>query len=171
MKMKRSRTYFTLVCLLVVIVAAMATALMTAGSAAVPPQNKTTEAKTPAKSQRKHQARGDKAQIGQAGSADTNIKMQRTPNSKNASAPAPQAKGGPKSRAELCRFHVDNRTAYTIDVYTDGDYRGSVGPWDDVYGWIEDGASLYARADFDDGTYKYWNRRASYCPMTWILYP
>ena len=112
------------------------------------------------------------AEKGAAGGTDTNIKTARSSNAKNGAASepaAPPAKGGPKSRASMCRFHVDNSTPYTIDVYTDGDYRGTAAPWDDLYGWVEYGATLYARADFDDGTYLYWRGTANSCPKTWTL--
>jgi len=132
-------------------------------------QNSNTNTNSAAPQKPKGTSRSDKAKKGEAGGTDTNIKTARSANSPSAEQAAPQAKGGPKSRATACRFHVDNRTPFTIDIYTDGDFRGSVGPWDDVYGYVEYGAALYARADFADGTFLYWKRTAGACPMTWTL--
>lgn len=140
-----------------------ATAFVTTGNNALSPQGTTGGNPKGAKAQ------GQKPQTGQAGTPDTNIKTARGANSKNASVPAPQAKGGPKSRAAGCRIHVDNRTALVIDIFVDGEYRGTAAPWDDLYGWVESGARLYARADFDDGTYLYWNGAVNSCPKTWTL--
>jgi len=142
------------------------TALVTTGNNALSPQGTTggnPKRKTTTKSQ------GQKPQTGQAGGTDTNIKTARGANAKNAAVPAPEAKGGPKSRATVCRIHVDNRTPFVIDIYADGEFRGTAAPWDDLYGWVETGARLYARADFDDGTYLYWNGVVNSCPKTWTL--
>jgi hypothetical protein len=159
--------------------AILALAIPVTPSAAVSaPQNAnsstTTNTNTAPKPKQVGSVRKDKAKQGEAGGTDANIKTARsTANAKESAGAqvAPQAKGGPKSRATVCRFHVDNRTRYSIDIYTDGNYRGSVGPWDDVFGYVEYGASLYARADFDDGTFVFWRRTATGCPMTWTLVP
>ena len=141
-----------------------------AAASGTTPQN--TNANTAPKKQSRPRARGDKAQKGEAGGTDANIKTPRAPNTQGGAAnPAPAAKGGPKSRATACRFHLDNRTPYSIDIYTDGSYRGTAAPWDDLYGWVEYGADLYAKAPFIDGTFLYWHRPATSCPMTWILNP
>lgn len=53
-----------------------------------------------------------------------------------------QARGG-----EWCKVTVDNWTGYTIDVYVDGDYAGTVGSWSDGYTWAIAGKTqLYAES-------------------------
>jgi hypothetical protein len=143
-----------------------------AAASGIAPQNTNAGTTRAPKKHRTPKARGDKAQKGEAGGTDTNIKTPRAANNQGAAgSPAPAAKGGPKSRATACSFHVDNRTPYYIDIYTNGNYRGTVAPWDDLYGYVEYGAALYGRAEFEDGTFLYWRRSSASCPMTWILTP
>lgn len=71
-------------------------------------------------------------------------------------------------------MHVDNRTNLIIKVFVDGTYRGLVGPWGDLYTYtLVGGTGLYARADFDDGTYSSWGPRVISCYGTesWTLTP
>src|SRR5262245_32615216 len=72
---------------------------------------------------------------GSSDAKDENIKQDRQPNDPNAKVEAPPEKGGPKTRGASCRVHVDNRTLYYVDIYTDGSYRGQVSPWGDSYGY------------------------------------
>lgn len=52
---------------------------------------------------------------------------------------------------------IDNYTNYTIDIFVDGDFRGTIAPWDKRTTWAIPGATrLYAKATFNDGTYEYW---------------
>jgi hypothetical protein len=83
------------------------------------------------------------------GETDNNIKHGREANDPNANSEAPPDKGGPKIRGGSCRIHVDNRTPWYVDIYTDGDYRGQVSPWGDSYGWVGCGdTNLYGVATF-----------------------
>lgn len=95
----------------------------------------------------------------------------------NAGKLAPE-KGGEKSRQQVCRFHVDNRTNLIIhQILVDGDIVGSVSPGGDAYGRIECGShNVYARAFFDDGSASTWGPRGIYCSVsaaecTWTLRP
>lgn len=52
---------------------------------------------------------------------------------------------------------IDNYTNFTIDIYVDGNYRGTIAAWDKRTTWAVPGnTKLYAKATFDDGTYYYW---------------
>jgi hypothetical protein len=69
---------------------------------------------------------------------------------------------------------VDNWTGWYVKVYVDGSFRGSVGPFDDGTVYVGSGATtVYARADFTDGSYKYWGSRVVNCPrggtFSWTL--
>jgi hypothetical protein len=69
------------------------------------------------------------------GGTDNNIKHGRQLNDRDATTlEAPPQKGGPKTRGPSCRIHIDNRTPWYVDIYTDGDYRGQVSSWGDSYG-------------------------------------
>ncbi|MCD4683585.1 MAG: hypothetical protein K8R86_09915 [Bacteroidales bacterium] len=57
--------------------------------------------------------------------------------------PKPEEKE--KARADYCKVIIDNWTGYSIDVYVDGDYAGTVAAWSDGYTWaIEGKTQLYA---------------------------
>jgi hypothetical protein len=119
-----------------------------------------------------------KAQAGRAaGAEDPNIKSRERPTNKadaDTAFPAPPKKGGPRTRGVLCGVHVDNRTPYYIDVFVDGEFADTVTPWGDVYSYAYAGiTNLYARADFEDGSYKWWGPSDVNCRrdtvFTWTL--
>ncbi|HEY9362159.1 MAG TPA: hypothetical protein VIQ00_02775 [Chitinophagaceae bacterium] len=59
--------------------------------------------------------------------------------------------------ADYSDIIIDNWTGYTIDVYVDGDYRGTIAAWDKKVTWaIPGNTKLYAKATFSDGSYLYW---------------
>ncbi|MGC9973181.1 MAG: hypothetical protein ABSE56_21605 [Bryobacteraceae bacterium] len=110
---------------------------------------------------------------GNDGARDPNIKSENTVNKVNPDIPAPPSKGG-TARAEYCQVHVDNRTNLIIKVFVDGTYRGLMGPWGDLYTYtLAGGTGLYARADYEDGTYSSWGPRVISCygTETWTLHP
>ena len=112
------------------------------------------------------QSRGD------SGAKDENIKQDRAPNDPNAKIEAPPEKGGPKTRQAACRIHIDNRTPYYVDIYTDGNYRGQVSPFGDSFGWVGCGDTIfYGRATFTDGSVKTWGPSTYYVDgtFTWSL--
>lgn len=47
-----------------------------------------------------------------------------------------------KSRGNWCKIIIDNWTGYTIDVYADDDYAGTVAAWSDFYTWAIEGKTL-----------------------------
>lgn len=80
----------------------------------------------------------------------------------------PVSKGGAKGKGASARtyLHVDNQTAYNINIYLDGDYIGAVSAYGDAYAYEPDGShELYAvsaggtttwgprSASFGGGTY------------------
>jgi hypothetical protein len=107
------------------------------------------------------------------GTSDQNIKTAKAANAKGRTIAAPVKKGGTRSRgSDLCEILADNRTGLYVDLYTDGVYRGTVSPYGDLGGWVECGRRiLYARADFDDGTYVYWGPIAASVtgPFLWTI--
>lgn len=120
----------------------------------------------------KPQKATDKGEKVAAGQTDTNVKSQRSANDPDASEPAPEAKGGPKSKAGWGKVIIDNRTPWAIDIYVDGDYRGTVGRYGDGFVWVERGVTiLYARAEFDDGSFLRWGPKniTLGAAFTWTL--
>lgn len=97
--------------------------------------------------------------------ADKNIKKAETANDPKAKIDAPAAKGGGTTRGGGgCRVEIDNSTQWYVKVYVDGIFRGTMDPWGDSYVYVYPGdTTIYARADFTDGSYKYWGPRTSYC--------
>ena len=68
--------------------------------------------------------------------------------------PAPASKGGKKTKDPTFLVHIDLRTTDYVDVYIDGSYRGTVGPWSDGYFYAISGATkVYCEAQ--DG--RWWN--------------
>ena len=67
---------------------------------------------------------------------------------------------------------VDNYTGYSIDIYVDGSFRGTIAPYDKKVTWAVPGNTrLYAKATFDDGSYLYWGPSTTYTgyEYTWTL--
>ena len=103
--------------------------------------------------------------------ADPNIKSDSAVNSPNAQMDAPEAKGGPKTRgAAGCKVEFDNRTRLLIKTFVDGKYRGTMDPFGDAYIYVQPGeTSVYARADYDDGTYSYWGPKLYDCGASQLI--
>lgn len=58
---------------------------------------------------------------------------------------------------------VDNYTGYSIDIYVDGSFRGTIAPYDKKVTWaIPGNTRLYAKAVFNDGSYLYWGPTVTY---------
>jgi len=117
-----------------------------------------------------------KAQSSRGGGADPNIKSEAKPvNDPNAKTPPPPEKSGQRG-ARGCAVDVSNYTAWYVDIYSNGVYVGTVGPWGN--GWTYPpavGSSVYGRANFTDGSWKYWGPRQFVCAQggvyTWELTP
>jgi hypothetical protein len=84
----------------------------------------------------------------------------------------PPSKGGPKTRGDLCGLAVDNRTAYVIDIYVEGNMMGTVGAYGDAAGFFEPGEmKVQGRAEFDDGSVLKWGPKILDCQgiTNWVL--
>jgi hypothetical protein len=103
---------------------------------------------------------------------DPNIKRDSEVNDPNAKIDPPPAKGGPVSRGgAACEVQFDNWTKYRIKVFIDGEYRGTIGPFDEAIGNTIPGETVvYARADFTDGTYIYWGPKTYNCNSGQYIY-
>jgi len=99
------------------------------------------------------------------GGEDPNIKQGKETNDPNASIDAPAKKGGATTRGGgYCEVQFDNRTKWYIKVFVDGNYRGTLSPYGDAVVYALPGStSVYARAEFDDGTYSYWGPSSYSC--------
>ena len=88
---------------------------------------------------------------GSGAGQDENIKNPSEKNDPSSVSKAPSEKGGEKTRQATCRFHVDNRTPYKIQIFVDGAFAGMVSDWGDAWGTYGGGAhTLYGRARFPD---------------------
>lgn len=76
----------------------------------------------------------------------------------NSKTPKPEVKSrGDVYGPDYSDIIIDNNTGYYMDIYVDGEFRGTVNPWDERTTWAVPGRTkLYAKAVFDDGSYKYW---------------
>jgi hypothetical protein len=122
----------------------------------------------------KGKAAATRGEKGGPGVSEPQTKGADGKNDPNASVEAPPDKGGKKSRAGVCQLHVDNRTNLIIKIFVDGDYVGTVSPYGDAYGYYSSGSrTVYARADFTDGSWHYWGPRDIHCfgTYTWTLSP
>jgi len=90
---------------------------------------------------------------------------------------AEEAAGKTKRGPNTGDIVFDNWTNWWIKCYVDGWYRGYVAPWGEltVYNVGVGPTSLYARADFTDGSWKYWGTQwiqlNPYMYYTWRLWP
>ena len=105
--------------------------------------------------------------------SDQNIKTGTATNTKGEAVAAPVSKGGVRTRgADLCALHVDNRTGLYVNLYTDGNFRGTISPYGDLVGWVGCGSTVfYARADYSDGSYDFWGPTRAYVsgPFYWTI--
>jgi hypothetical protein len=103
---------------------------------------------------------------------DANVKAPREANKEDQRIEAPADKGGAKTRDVPGWVYVDNRTYWYIDVFRNGCFQGTLCPWGGLHVWCYNGDVLYARADFMDGSYRYWGPdRTFYRQWNWILWP
>jgi hypothetical protein len=102
--------------------------------------------------------------------SDTVGALARPQNEKN---PRPESKSrGDVYGANYSDIVIDNFTGYTIDIYVDGSFRGTIAPYDKKVTWAVPGNTrLYAKAVFNDGSYIYWGPTVTYTgyEYTWRL--
>ena len=110
-----------------------------------------------------------------AAATDENIKKQRAPNAPTGAAiPAPANKGGEATRGAASVVHLDNWTGYYIDLYVNGDFCATSGPWGDAYCLVPSGSAvLYGKAPLPGGDAITWGPRTAYVDGTydWKLTP
>jgi hypothetical protein len=106
------------------------------------------------------------------GEGDPNIKDDKQTNPINAKKDAPSSKGGPRTRGGgNCEVRLDNWTNYLIKIYVDGIYRGVLDRYGDAVVYVGVGETrVYARADFDDGSYLYWGPKTYDCGSNQYIY-
>ena len=106
---------------------------------------------------------------------DPEVKMEKRTNSAKTESKVvqPPSKGA-KSRGGYCDVVFDNWSAFYIDCYIDGYYEGYVSPY--AKGSMTVGGGItraYAKAEFDDGSYKSWGpvtANCSYSKLTMTIY-
>jgi hypothetical protein len=99
--------------------------------------------------------------------------LQRANNVKGKPA-APTSSRGDVYGADYSDVVVDNWTGYYVDIYVNGNYRGTISPYDKKVTWAIPGTNtLYAKATFNDGSYLYWGPKVTYTgyQYTWKLNP
>jgi hypothetical protein len=104
---------------------------------------------------------------------DANIKIEDRVNSTTKEQPSSSSKSGAKGAA-MCGVFFDNYTDLYIKVFVDGDYEGVVGRYGEKTAYAIAGETVvYARADFDDGSYRSWGPITFQCnpgtTYTWKL--
>jgi hypothetical protein len=174
MKMTGSKLFIVSSVVAVVLVFALALATPAAAQEA---KAKAEPAK--AKAAGKAEVVKEKAKDGKGGATDANVKSNAAKNDPKGTAEAPPNKGGKADASRgfgggWCEVTASNYTRYYAKIYVDGAYRGMVGPFDSGTVTVGTGTTtFYARADFDDGSYKYWGQYVFNCAyahnVTWQM--
>jgi hypothetical protein len=101
--------------------------------------------------------------------------LKRPVNDKNKRVEAaPKKAMGDVFGEEYSDIVVDNWSGYYVDIYVNGNYRGTIPPYEKQVTWaIPGNNTLYAKAPFRDGSYIYWGPRktATGYSYTWKLNP
>ena len=121
-------------------------------------QGSSSSKKSSSQKQKVIELKATKAPATRGGEADPNIKDNKQTNDPSAKGEPPGKKGGAVTRGGGgCEVRLDNRTNWLIKIYVDGIYRGVLDRYGDGVVYVGAGEThVYARADFDDGTYAYW---------------
>jgi len=123
--------------------------------------------------QKKEEKQVDNQSARGEGKSDENVQTPKAKNDPQASNQAPENRGDVYG-SDYCDVKLRNYTGYYIDIYVDGSFRGTLGPWEDRVSWAIPGKTkLYGRADFDDGSWLYWGPIEAECSYeyTWNLRP
>jgi hypothetical protein len=114
--------------------------------------------------------KSDKATKGRGG-ADPNIKAESATNTPGQEPAAPPKKGGAQGRGIFdCWVDYDNNTPWYIQVYADGNFRGTVGPWGNLTVNVGAGITkVYGRATFTDGTVLTWGPQTFNCASNGVV--
>jgi len=115
------------------------------------------------------------AQTGHGSGQDSNIHADSKANPPDAKTPPPPEKSATPG-ARTCSVEVNNYTTWFVDIYIDAGYAATVGPWGngEVYPPAT-GSKFYARANFTDGSWKFWGPQPFTCAQSgaseWRLNP
>ena len=75
--------------------------------------------------------------------ADPNIKTPKPANDENI-VPKP---ADTEYRSGECKIWIDNNTGYSIDIYVDGNYKGTIAAWETKHTWAISGRTkLYGKS-------------------------
>lgn len=112
-------------------------------------------------------------ETGRGTGADPNVKSDTGVNTKDkpSAIPGPEAKTGEKSRGGqgICEVTFDNYTRLWVKTYVDGEYTGMMRPWGRLTAYAISGRTvLYARADYEGGTYDYWGPTTVQCGRSYL---
>lgn len=112
---------------------------------------------------KQEQAADSKAEKGKPGEKDENIKEEFSANDPDQEIE--KARGG-------CGVHFRNHTPWTIKVYANGHYRGTVYGYStlSVYTSCKVRLVLYGRADFTNGTYLKWGPYVYFTRHAWFTW-
>ena len=95
-----------------------------------------------------------KSTLGRKGAKDSNIKSGEPVNNPKAST---ERKATKNAGAVVCSLDVVNNTPWVSKVYFSGVYGGTLAPWSSYVFYLNPGSTkVYGRADFTDGTYRFW---------------
>lgn len=97
--------------------------------------------------------------------ADPNIKTEKP----SGDVVVPKERG-PVYGDNYCDVNLENHSGYSIDIYIDGDYRGTIGPWENRVSWAIPGKTiLYGKSI---GGTVYWGPQQVDCGYiyTWRLW-
>lgn len=120
------------------------------------------------------EVKGTKGMSNSKGSdSDPNIKQGEMMNDMDALMGLPTAKGGGKGKGAAydCEVQLDNWTAYNVKIYINGNYRGVLsGGGESTLYYTPGQTTIYARADFTDGSYYTWGPKTYSCGANQFIY-
>lgn len=104
---------------------------------------------------------------------DPNIKQEFEPNDPDTpmTVPASKGGGGSKGAGGNCKVMLDNYTNYAVEIYINGDYKGVLyGGSESTLYYTPGSVTIYAKAPFSDGSYKYWGPTTYSCGSNQYVY-
>lgn len=110
-----------------------------------------------------------------SGDSDPNVKEGFTENDPDTpmTMPASKSSGGAGSKGAggNCKVMLDNFTNYAVEIYINGNYRGVLyGGNESTLYYTPGSVTIYAKAPFSDGSYKYWGPTTYDCGSNQYIY-
>ncbi len=144
------------------------------GTVTVMAQNSKDVKKKKKKLQESVTVTASKGTSSKGGDADANITQAEMPNVIDMKMDLPISKGGGKGKgggASDCEVQLDNWTSWNVKMYINGNFRGTLSGGNESYLYYTPGKlTLYARADFSDGSYLYWGPKSYTCLENQYVY-